>query len=537
MFRRLIRLSSPLVLGAVLALSASAQAKREKTIALAPLGTYSAGLFDKGGALINAHDPRTQRLFIVNAGAHRIDIVDIGDPVAPLLVGTIDITSIGANPLSVAIHDGLVAVSIEGYVRQDPGAVAFYDTDGGLLNVVQVGALPDHVTFTPNGKRVLVANEGEPSTTYSVDPEGSISIIDLVRRVHGQQDPNCDGVENLAQHCVRTAGFAAFSAETLDPSIKINGPGSSVAQDLEPEYIAADNDTAWVTIQDNNALAIVDIKSGVVVDLIGLGVKDYRLAGNGIDASDSDGVINIANWPVYGLYQPDSVVAFKERGQTFLAMANEGDAREYSAITEAKRVSTLALDATAFPDAAALKTATQIGRLNVLSTLGDVDRDGDYDQLYALGARSLTIRDENGNLVSDTGDSLERETALATPAFFNSTNTANNFDNRSDDKGPEPEALAIARFFGKRYALVGLERFGGLAVYEIEDPAAPKFVGIFNNRNFSGVPAAGTAGDLGPEGITVVEACDSPTGNPLVIVSNEISSTTTVWEVSGVTPR
>jgi len=279
-----------------------------------------------------------------------------------------------------------------------------------------------------------------------------------------------------------------------------------------------------------------------------LGIID--LFSNGLDASDRDGPsngprINIHRWPVLGMYQPDAIAAFsynpsrRNSGatQTMLVLANEGDIREYGGaggLVESVRVGSdsVTLDPTAFPNAAALKANSALGRLNITKTLGDLDDDGDYDALYAFGARSFSIRTAAGALVWDSGDDLERITAAALPANFNASNTNNDLDNRSDDKGPEPEGLVVGKAFGRTYVFVGLERIGGVVVYDITDPYAPAWVTYANHRDFTQAPASGLAGDLGPEGLVFVRAEDSPNGMPLLIVANEISGTTTVFQIN-----
>src|SRR5262245_36168302 len=161
----------------------------------------------------------------------------------PTKVGSIDVKLYGAAANSVAVRDGIVAVAVENAVKTSPGKVVFFDRDLNFLSQVEVGALPDMLAFTPNGRFVLVANEGEPNNSSTIDPEGSVSIIDL-----------SGGGARLRQEKVRTADFKAFNNANLDPSIRIFGPGATVAQDLEPEYVAVSHDsrTAWVTCQENN---------------------------------------------------------------------------------------------------------------------------------------------------------------------------------------------------------------------------------------------------------------------------------------------
>ena len=917
-------------------------------ITLAPLGTYSAGEFDLGAAEIVAHDPKAQRLFVVNAQAAVLDVLDIRNPSAPAKVASVDMKPLGGVANSVTVFEGIVAVAVENEIKTEPGVVVFFDTKLNFLNQVTVGALPDMLVATPDEKYVLVANEGEPNTDYTIDPEGSISIIDVSR-----------GVKRLKQSDVRTVNFAAFNGVQLDRSIRIFGPGATVAQDMEPEYIAIspDSKTAYVTCQENNALAMIDIRPGVVKKLVGLGFKDhsatagrsevftfrqeslpsvgetlggqeialggfsglyfegidtvtgkhkfvahadrgpnaeptgiirpfllpeftpevvrfeldrergrleiteriplqkspgvpltglpntamggnanlpyndevpvdllgnilpldplgadlegivldpsngsfwmvdeyrpaiyhfdrggvlidrfvpegtavaagavpgtfgtevlpallaqrrqnrgfegvawdagklyafvqspirnpaslgnaalgamrniriiefdpmtqktrqflyvmdnpdlgpepntradkigdavslgngeflvverdddslpgdalstiekkvyrFNLVGatdistlngligstgksvdeltieemsannikpvskvlhvdlaqagynrvqkveglaaidpwtiavindndftvasitvhpngtftrnyapdniqlgivevlqNGLDASDRDGKTNIRPWPVKGMYLPDAVATYTVKGDTFLLFANEGDVREYETFAEAVRVgaSSVALDPVKFPNAGVLKNNSNLGRLNITSTLGRNTANGFYEELYAFGTRSFSIRNAKGELVYDSGDDFEWITALDFPANFNASNTSNEYDNRSDDKGPEPEGVVAGRAYGREYAFIGLERIGGVMIYDISDPHSPEFVDYVNRRNFAAPADASGVSDLGPEGLLFIEASDSPTGKPLLVVGNEISGTTTIFQIN-----
>ena len=935
-----------------------------KSISLQRIGTYQAPVyqFDAGAAEIVAHDPRSQRVFVVNAQAATVDVLSIRNPAVPTLVGTIDVKPYGALANSVAFRDGVIAVAVENTVKQSPGKVVFFGRDLKFIAQVTVGALPDMVTFTPNGDYVLVANEGEPNADYSIDPEGSISIIDV-----------SGDLKKLNQSKVRTAGFGAFSPAMLDASVRIFGKNNpTVAQDLEPEYITVSHDskTAWVTLQENNAIATIDIRAAKVTRIKGLGFKDhakveasarvyefkqekmpvigstlagqpiqlggfsglhfegtdpktgrlkfithtdrgpnaepvgirrpfllpsftpevvrfeldrekrslvltqriplqrapgqpltglpntkisvnasqayndelpvnlldqelaldplgadlegivvgadgtfwmvdeyrpaiyhyspagvllkryvpagtaaavgqpvgtfgiealpavlaqrrqnrgfeaialdngriyafvqsplrnpislsnavlnastnvrvvefdpatetttrqfiyamdnpdlggvtntrpdkigdavalgkgeflvverdddslpddpadkiekkiyrfnlrgatdvssftgtvgatgrtvdqlttaelvanginpifkmlhvdlntagynrvqkveglavidqwtlavindndFRVAGivvqpdgrftlapgyvpetvqlglidvrlNGMDASDSDGgAINIRQWPVKGVYMPDAIASYRVKGETYLVTANEGDAREYvvngvTYLNEISRVgsSSVVLDLAAFPNPAPLKDAGALGRLNITNTMGRDPATGKFRELFAFGARSFSIWKTDGTLVFDSADELEWLTALAYPANFNASNTSNSFDNRSDDKGPEPEGVVVGKVFGRQYAFIGLERIGGVAVFDVSDPKNPVPVTYANSRNFAGAPNTPAAGDLGPEGIIYISEDDSPNGRPLVVVGNEISGSTTIYEIRPVKRR
>ncbi len=514
-----------LVLGLVmLAATARASGNAEHDLALTPLGTYASGNYAGGAATILAHDPSTQRVFVVNTADQIIEVLDISDPSSPVRAGVL--AGFAGVPNSVAVRAGVVAVAANAAVKTDPGTVHFYDA--GTLNLVAsvtVGALPDMLTFTPNGRRVLVANEGEPNDDYTVDPLGTVSLIDLT-----------GGAAHVTQADVVTVDFTAFNAATLDPSIRIFGPGATVAQDLEPEYIAVSQDskTAWVTLQENNAVATIDLDTVTAVSLAGLGFKDHTLAGNKLDASDKDGSINIRNWPVKGMYQPDGIATLRYQGQNFLVLANEGDSRDYGGFSEVSRVKDLpALSGELAPYAGTKK----LGRLQVTTEQGyTLDAEGKrvYSELYAFGARSFSIRTETGALVWDSGDDFEVLTAAAYPEHFNTGFDTDALDDRSDNKGPEPEGVIVERLFGRLYAFIGLERIGGILVYEVTDPYAPRFVDYVNTRVFTGLEEFdfATAGDLGPEGLIVVKAEDSPIGEPLLGVAYEASGTTSFYRIS-----
>lgn len=504
------------------------------SVELRLLGSHTTGLFDKGAAEIVAHDPITQRLFVVSAFDSEsvdpgIDVLDASDPSNPTFLFSIDLSDYGRAANSVDVKNGIVAAAVEANVKTDNGKVVFFDTNGNYLNDVPAGALPDMLTFTPNGDCILVANEGEPSGYGAgfVDPIGSITIVDMRNGVANATAQNVD--------------FTQFNGTSIDPRIRIYGPGSSISQDLEPEYIAVDHNSkkAYVTLQENNALAVLDIKSATITKLVSLGFKDYSSGENKLDASDSSAGsprIDIRNWPVFGMYQPDSISTLKFKNRTFLVTANEGDAREYSSLVEEVRLgsSSYMLDPIIFPNAATLKLPANLGRLNVTNRTGDIDGDGDFDEIYTLGGRSFSIWTEDGELVYDSGDDIEQRTAARYPLFFNASHTNNNLDSRSGNKGPEPEAVTIGKAYGRTYAFVGLERIGGIMVYDVSDPYNVKYVQYINNRNFAVNPNSGTVnrtvGDLGPEGVKFISGDDSPTGVPLIAVANEISGTTTLYE-------
>ncbi len=903
----------------------------DQQIAITYLGRYSTGLFNVGAAEISDFDPISRRAFVVNGGAKTVDILDLSIPASPIKIGAIPMAPYGAAANSVAVHNGIVACAVEAVVKTNPGTVVFFDTAGAFLASVTVGALPDMLTFTPDGTRVLVANEGEPNDSYTIDPEGSVSIIDI-----------SGGLRNLSVANVVTASFAAVPS--VDPQIIVRAPNATLSSDLEPEYItvSADGSTAWVTLQEANAVGILDIGAGaftavkwlgtadhgrgtpqlatatlfnppsigtttagqsialgglsglffdsidaasgvvrfiantdrgpnleptdvdgdgvnerpfalpnfqprlvkldydpaantltfageillkntdgspisgrpnilgqanglaytdeepcdlfgqplpldpmgldlegivrtpdgtlwmgdeyrpsivrfaadgtmiaryvptgsnafgattgiealpavyaqrrvnrgfeaiaqydgtiyawiqspidnpdvandasskasrstrilkvdpttqatvgeylyrqegsgsdkigdavaigrnrflvverddgtgpntkkkifeiditnatdlstlpasiagpggtlelmsvaqlqsngivpvtkkLVVDLAAIGYtavadkveglamidpsrfaligdNDFQMpatfnpqtgtftpnpnalpstlgvitfAGHGIDPSDQDGGIKIASWPVLGQYRPDAIASFNVAGAEYLLVANEGDTREYAGYNEVGTGASITLDPNTFPNRTWLKANSRLGRLNVIKDQGDLDGDGDIDEINAVGGRSLTVRNADGSLLWDSADLFEQITAVVYPTFFNVSNNSNTgFDARSRSKGPEPEGVTVGAVNGQTYAFVVLERIGGIMAFGLANPAQPTFEQYVNSRVFSGSPAAGTAGDLGPEGVHFVSAEESPTGVALLLVANEVSGTVSVYSV------
>jgi DNA-binding beta-propeller fold protein YncE len=502
-------------------------------ISLTPAGTYETGVFDEGAAEIVAHDPKTQRVFVINADASVIDVLDISDPSNPNKLFDIDVSvdvpeAGGIN--SVDVKKGLVAVAVQNDDGTKNGFAAFYDTDGNprkffnghSRNFLEVGNLPDAIKFSPDGRQIIVSNEGEPAD--AVDPKGSVSIIDIKGK-----KPQAPAV---------TLYFTKFDADQAaleSAGVKIE-PGKLLSDDVEPEYAAfsPDGKEAFVTLQEANAFAVVDCFRKKIKKIIPLGFKDHSSSENPIDASNEDDAINIQNWPLHGMYQPDGIDSFKVRGRTFYITANEGDARD----AEVERIEDVVLDPAIFPDAATLQMEENLGRLQITAWLGDTDNDRDFDELFSFGGRSFSIWDDRGQLIYDSADDFEQITAAVLPAQFNSNNTDNDsFDSRSDDKGPEPEGVVVGKVKNKTYAFIGLERISGIMIYDITKPTSPKFVDYVNDRNFD-VDAQNPdgssnslAGDLGPEGLFFIPPSESPNGKALLVVGNEVSGTTTVYEV------
>ncbi|WP_353814681.1 choice-of-anchor I family protein [Agromyces sp. SYSU T00266] len=512
-------------------------------LTISPVGTYETGVFDESAAeIVAAFDGR---LYVVNARAGLIDVIDVTKPSKPKKVGEV---ASGGIANSVAIRaDGLGIAAVEDADdKTAPGHVVFFDATKKkprVLGSVEVGSLPDMVALTADGTRAVVANEGEPADDFSTDPEGSVSVIGLPATVSA-----------AAQADVRTADFHEFEAggsKTLPEDVRVFGPQPEadrpVSRNLEPEYVAVDGDTAYVALQEANAFAVVDLEAATVEEILPLGFVDHSEPGHGIDPSDRDPqgapTFDIRTFEgLKGMYLPDGLVAYRAAGETYLVSANEGDAREWGDYVENARVKDLGDDGLApicdASPAAGFTGDADLGRLNVSTAMG-LSADGScYEELYAFGSRSFSIWTTAGEQVFDSGEDFERITHEAAPGFFNSNHGESNLEGRSDDKGPEPESLAIGEVDGRTFAFIGFERVGGVIAYDITDPAASTFVTYFNNRDFSvsvdgdGVDLLAAAGDLGPEGLTFIPAETSPTGEPMLAVANEVSGTTTLYAIA-----
>jgi len=649
------------------------------------IGQFHTGIFDEGAAEISAYDATSKRLFFTNADQNTIVVLDLSDPANPTQVTTIDMSTYGDGVNSVAVYNGLVAVAVQADPATSPGSIVFFAADNtSHLATIAAGALPDMVTFSPNGNYVLAANEGEPNDDYTVDPEGSVTIIDI-----------SGGVGSASTSTATFSAISADSANLVSAGLRIFGPGATFEQDLEPEYISVsdDNTTAYVALQENNAIAVVDIASATVSEIYPLGFKDHSAVGNELDASNDDDAINITNWPVNGMYQPDAITSYSTGGTTYILTANEGDARDYDGFSEEYRIRDFRLNPSVF--ASDLQDNDRLGRLRTTSTLGmnadslfflmeadsaqevsggdnrgsgvgefkydvttqampfvmsfqgldfgafnggtfstpsdttddvtamhfhnaasgvngsiifNVLTDGDtnvgtdvngvtsvngtwresdasfasvlaemqsalfedeislyinvhtkgqpagairgqliadplFDELYSYGARSFSIWNAStGALIWDSGSEFETITSQLLPNDFNSTNSENDsFDNRSDDKGPEPEAITVINLAGKDFALIALERVGGVMVYDISDPTNPEYVTYTNARNFSvpfdeddnNDPATLEAVVASaPEDITYISAANSPIAAPLAVVANEVTGSVLIYAVS-----
>ncbi|MGF1751143.1 choice-of-anchor I family protein [Vibrio cionasavignyae] len=539
---------------------------------LSLIGTSIANApFATSAAEIVSYDSCTDKLYVVNAQAKKIDVLSLNEQSLPESTGVIDLqsaanqsgVSIGAAN-SVSAHQGLVAVAIENANKQENGIIALYRSDTlALITTYSAGALPDMVSFSKDGRYIAAANEGEPNADYSIDPEGSVTLVDL-------NSGPMDAV--VTQIDFRDFNKGSSRHSELDANTRIGHPKATVAQDLEPEYLTfTDNGKIFVALQENNALGAIDVSSATIDAIYGLGGKSWQSAK--LDASNKDKIVgNLQHYAMLeGLYMPDSIASYTINGSTYIVTANEGDGREYGFDTTQKQCDQLGYQwdgdedqsvsdyannkdfciaysdevrgkklnvAADHPLASALKDNTQLARLKVITSEGELAAS---DNVQAFGARSFSIWSDAGERVFDSGDEFATVVLSQEKAHFNSTNDNNHSaDDRSDDKGVEPEAIDVATINGRAYAFIGLERHGGIMVYDVTEPAQAKFLKYVNNRHFDEPVCTEVddgdcdnevynpkAGDLGPESIKYF----TRQGQHFIAVGNEVSGTTSVYRI------
>lgn len=513
------QLPAALALAAALTLGAAAPAAANPIAAITPLWTFNHNVAGSIGrsSEIPVFDSLSNALWIV--GGNGLDVLDL----AGNRLQSVDLSPFGGIN-SLAISGSTLALAFTNSSDAGlPGTVRFFDTaaflaggaNASLLGVVPVGAVPDMITWTPDGSRLLVANEGERQSN-SNNPVGSVSLITVDR-------------SNGFSTSTATAGFEAFDGQ--EAALRAAGvriqAGVSASVAFEPEYIAIapSGQLAHITLQENNAIAELDLQTGQFTRILPLGTKDFSQPGNEIDPSDQDGGIKLRSVPVKGLYMPDAIVSYSAGGQAFFVMANEGDAFVDDADIVRLGNAAYVLDPTAFPNAAELKQNSNLGRLNVLrnGATGELPNGTPMTEIYTLGGRSFSIRDANGSLVFDSGNQLE-VAAIAAGVYA---------DGRSDDKGVEPEGVALFELAGRTLAFIGLERTtrSAVAIYDITDPANASFLQLLVSDDTS---------VLRPEGLVAFESggrfflAVSHESTADVITAGGLSNRTVLYEVTPV---
>lgn len=524
---------------------------------LTQIARYSAGQYNVDGGVMEivAYNQATEWAYAINgqsgklaaiplagltAGAHVEELTGTEIDVKALVEaedGTFqygDMTSVAISPDSTTL-----AAALQAQGSNDAGRVALFtcEEDGSLTleALVETGAQPDMVTFAGDGV-VLTADEGEPREGYGeniADPKGSVTVVDVEARESTVVD------------------FSAFDSQRdqLAEDGIVLKKGSAPSEDLEPEYIAVSGGKAYVTLQENNAIAVLDIESQTFEGVYSAGFEDHSTTAIDLDKKD-DAYAPKTHESLLGIRMPDGIAAFTVEGATYLVTANEGDAREWG--DEDHGTFYLSEDERDFGEEGVTSPTGAItgegsgleGKVVFFKT---EDFDGlDPEKDYVFGGRSFTVfqATENGlEEVFTSGDDFEALTAQYVPDYFNSSNDNAVLDDRSGKKGPEAESVTVGTVDGKTYAFVALERTGGVMVYDVTDPEAITFVNYVNTRDF-GTTVEGseeyedgeldkwvTGGDVAPEGLLFLDAASSPNGEPLLLAACEVSGTVAVYQL------
>jgi len=535
-------------LGLVAGLGLSLPANAADDFTITELSVFDAGS-GEGGAEIASYHKATEQAYITNGADNQIDIVSIADPENPVLVKSVDMSSYGDGITSVAAGKYVIAVAVHreptfaanGVPTLRSGKlVVMYPSGRHIRTIDLIGSQPDSVNFTPDGMTALVAIEGEPicagddpdtavdeSTDYALakDPKGAVAIVDLT-------NPRIAGA--------RLAGFGDFKAADLKRAgIVVSLTSTNPAVDLEPEYISAiSNDHAYVSLQEANAIGLLDIKQGRFTRIFSAGTTDMGVTSFDLsDRDDGAGAATYAN--VKGLAMPDAIATFMEGSDRYIVTANEGDDRAdwpcFTAVDDV-RVKDLDADETVFTDWDTLKGNDKLGRAKANPNIGDSDGDGLYERFFLLSNRSFSIF-KNNKRIYDSGNLLETLQVSA----FGVENINGSWDtdtgeyspqSRSDDKGPEAEGVAVGMVGDSRVAVIGMERMSALLFVDITNPETPQVISweqMLPVRDIT--PGTAEANKWSPEGIFFIDAADSPNGKPLLLTSYEVSGTLSIHQI------
>lgn len=504
------------------------------------IGSYVSGIsnLDGGVAEIISYDSVNNKAWVVNGATGMLDILDLKGVTCgtseTIEAVSLDIKELVSevNPgfvygdmtsVSVCSELGLVAVALQADAYDMYGCVGILNTDGEPVAMIKAGVQPDMVTFTPDGTKILVANEGEPREGYGegvVDPAGSVTVIWL-----NAEDPASSTHKNI--------GFEAFDAqrEELASAGVMMVKGNAPSVDLEPEYIACTNTTAYIALQEANAIAVLDLESGAYTGVYAMGYQDLSLEENALDLVE-DGAYIANTYPdAVAAYMPDGISAFEVDGTVYLVTANEGDAREWGSdeneyCNEIKK--TLIAD-----------DGIEAKKVRVIDPEVTDGMPEDKHVLYSSRSFSIFRVDEDGlTRVFDSGKAFEEKTAAYIPEYFNCSNDDNELDSRSPKKGPEPESVTVGTIDDHTYAFVALERISGIMVYDVTDPANAAYVNYINTRDFSENPEDADpevnpgfylTGDVAPEGMYLINTADTT----VLLAAFEVSGTVGAYAVGG----
>ncbi|MEC0305426.1 choice-of-anchor I family protein [Paenibacillus lautus] len=498
-------------------------------LAMKMIGHYSVGTSNKDGGVaeIVKYNKDNGKLYLVNGSTQpaSLEIVSLGADGSLLKDKQIDVEALASTggflygdltSVDINTKTKQVVVAVQEQDHAKAGKVLVLDYDGGLIRSYETGIQPDMVKYTSDGRYILTADEGEPRTEIAPDPEGSITIIDTLS---GEVSHLKFDDPSIIDDQVHIRGPVE-----ADGQIRSTGTKGDAVHDLEPEYISLSEDelTAYVALQENNAVAVVDIAAKRIQSVKGLGYKDFNQPENQLDLL-KDGQIKFENVPFYGMYMPDGIATYSVNGQQYILSANEGDATGWDERSNESDIGKMKPNLDPLSPAAQFLAdkGTAYDKVEVASDMGN-------EGLYLYGGRSFSIWDAaDMSQVYDSGSDFEKITAERLPNHFNASNDKTDLDSRSAKKGPEPEYVTVGKVGQKTLAFIGLERIGGVMTYDVTNPSDPAFLNYINTRDFNG----GIESDSGPEGLDFIPAADSKTGRPLLLVANEVSGTVALLEL------
>lgn len=517
--------------------------ENDGALPLDKIGSYVCGISNKDGGVaeIISYDAVNNKAWVVNGTTGLLDVLDLADvtcavseqmkaesfDVKALVEGRIDGFEYG-DMTSVAVSSelGIAAATLQDTAYDKNGYVALFRTSGEFIALIEAGCQPDMLCFTPDGSKILVANEGEPREGIGegiTDPAGSVTIISL------------DAADPAASRAV-TVGFEAFDSEReeLIEQGVIFRIGAMPSEDFEPEYIACTDTRAYVALQEANAIAVLDLESGSFKGVYPLGYKDLSLEQNAVCLADE--VMSYSPKTYSGAaaaYMPDGIALYTAGQKTYLLTANEGDSREWGK-DAAEYVNEIKVTLTADDGSEAQK---------VRAIDASVCEGLPEGKTVLFGGRSFSVyevSDTGLTQVYDSGSDFESKTAQYYPAYFNCSNDDNEYNSRTAKKGPEPESVTVGEADGRTYAFVALERIGGIMAYDITDPADIFYVNYINTRDFAEDPDNANPdknpgfslhSDIAPEGMYFIDAAVSPSGTPILLAAFEVSGTVAAYSV------
>ena len=506
---------------------------------------YTSGSFNADGGVMEivAYNKANGHAYAVNGQDGVLASIDIAGGDTELssvdidvkeLVSDSDFTYGDMTSVAVSPDGSLIATALQDADYDEEGRIALFSTDSDgsieLLKVYEAGIQPDMVTFSPDGRYVLTADEGEPREGYGEDdPEGSVTVV------------------SLDDDIVSVIGFEAFDNPLARKALADKGiimqKGTVPSEDFEPEYIAVGNNKAYITLQEANAIAVLNLDSMLFTGVYTVGLEDYSIVP--VDIDKKDDAYNPRTYETLrGIRMPDGIAYFSIAGNDYIVTANEGDAREWGDyLNEDERDFG---DGDVSPTGAI--TAENSGLDGKVVFLASNDYDGlDVGIDYLYGGRTMTIfRVDDSGLeeVFTTADDAERITYSYLPEYYNASNDNAVLDDRSGKKGPEAEAVTVGEVNGRIYAFLALERTGGIMVYDVTEPENSKYVNYINTRDFTSIVSGSeiyedgaldkwvTGGDVAPEGLAFVSAEDSPSEEALLIAAFEVSGTVAVYTLN-----